>query len=83
MTPEEARLKVMNRAHNLIYSAADRSSKQQAKTKAYHDKRVRSIPQLQMGDHFFVDTTPSLRQTPAELSADEPKRKLRNKTTGT
>ena len=58
MTPEEARLKFMKRTQTLIDSAADRSAKNQAKAKAYHDKRVRRRPQLQVGDHVFVDAPP-------------------------
>ena len=83
MTPEEVRLKVMKRTQTLIDSAAYRSAKQQAKAKAYHEKRVRIIPELQIGNHLFVDTPPSLEQTPAEQSADETQGKLRIKTTET
>ena len=83
MKPEEARLKFMKQTQTSIDIAADISAKQQAKSKTYHDKGVRSIPQVHVGDHVFVDTPLSLGQTPTERSADEPQGKLRNKTTGT
>ena len=65
MMPEEARLKFMKRTQKLIDSSADRSAKK-AKAKVYHYKKVRSTPQIQVGDQVFVDTPPSLGQTPAE-----------------
>ena len=76
MTPEEARLKVMKRTQMLFDSAADRSAKQKAREKAYQDKRVQSMPQLQVSDHVFLDTPPSLGQTPTKRSVDKPQGKF-------
>jgi len=80
LSPEDARLKVMERSKALVAQAAKRTSDQQAKYKHYHDRKVRSVLQLAPGDEVFLDFPPSSGQSPAERLAAEPLGKLRKKT---
>lgn len=80
LTPQEARLQVMERSTELVQRAAVRTEQKQAKYKAFHDKKVRTKLRLQPGDEVFLDNPPSVGQTPAERLADEPAGKLHKKT---
>jgi len=80
LTPEEAKLKVMERTKALVTQAAKTTEERQKKYKAYHDKRLRSQLILEPGDEVFLNTPPTLGQTPAERMADGTKGKLRKKT---
>ena len=80
LTPEEAKLKVMERTKALVTQAAKTTEERKKKYKAYHDKRLRSQLNLNPGDEVFLNTPPTLGQTPAERMADGTKGKLRKKT---
>ena len=74
MMPEEAQQKAMKLTPTLIDSATDRTAKQQAKEKMYHDKRARSMPQRQVSDLVFVDTPPAwggLRPKACRMNPEE------------
>ena len=75
LSPEEARLKVLHRAKDLIERASARTSQQQARYKKAHDKKVRSIVQIRPGDEVFIDNPPSLGAS----SSDGPNSKLSRK----
>ena len=76
LSPEEARLKVLQRAKDLIERASARTSQQQAPYKEAHDKKVRSLVHIRPGDEVFIDNPPTLGAS----SSYGPNTKLSKKT---
>ena len=79
ISPEDQKLRVLERTKALVQQATDRMDQQQERYKRYHDKRVRSQPLLVVGDEVFIDKPPSYGQTPAERLADDHSAKLQDK----
>ena len=78
-TVDEQKTLILERTKRLMVRATSRTETQQARYKRYFDKRIRSTPDVNVGDEVFIDNPPSLGKPMSERLADEPKSKLSKK----
>lgn len=80
LTTREAKLMVLEKTKALVTRATEKTKDGRERYKAYHDKKVRSLADIKVGDRVFLNRPPQTYQSIAEKLSDEPRTKLSKKT---
>ena len=79
LTPRQMKARVLDKLRLMSARAEEKARRAQVSYKRYFDRRVRHVPQFEVGDWVYIDNPPNLNM---QTSTDEVSRKLKPKKAG-